>query len=65
MSRLVTYLAEIINDRLGVYTSLPTRTRRQAVRLPDLLAQRHREISHRQRTTLGDYASRLDAGGSR
>lgn len=49
VSRLVHYhLAEVIDDRLGVYTSLPPLSRRQAARLPDHLAQRHREIADRQ-----------------
>jgi hypothetical protein len=46
LTRLVDFhLAEIIDNRLGVYTSLPPLTRRQAARLPDHLAQRHRDDS--------------------
>ena len=46
LTRLVDFhLAEIIDDRLGVYTSLPPLTRRQAAGLPDHLAQRHRELA--------------------
>jgi hypothetical protein len=48
LARLVDFqLAEIIDDRLDVYTSLPPLTRRQAARLPDHLAQRHWELAGR------------------
>jgi len=59
LARLVDFhLAEIIDDRLGVYTSLPPLTRRQTDRLPDHLAQRHRAlaIQHHDRSP---YAARL------
>lgn len=50
LTRLVDFhLAEIADDRLGVYTKLPPLTRRQATRLPDHLAQRHRDLSTRHR----------------
>jgi len=40
-------LAEDIDDRLGVYTSLPPLNRRQATRLPDHLAARHQLMARR------------------
>ena len=44
LTRLVDFhLAEIIDGRLGVQTMLPPLTRRQAARLPEHLAARHRE----------------------
>lgn len=47
LSRLTAFhLAEIIEDRFGVYTSLPPLTRRQAARLPGHLAVQHRSILH-------------------
>jgi hypothetical protein len=43
--RIVDYhLAEVVDGRLGVYTSLPPLSRRQAARLPDHLAARHGSI---------------------
>lgn len=61
LARLVDFhLAEIIDDRLGVYTSLPPLTRRQAARLPDHLAQRHRDLATRHHGT-SPYVARLDA----
>jgi len=48
LTRLVDFhLAEIIDNRLGVYTRLPPLTRRQVARLPDHLAQRHWELAGR------------------
>ncbi len=45
LSRLTAFhLAEIIDDRFGVYTSLPPLTRRQAARLPEHLAVEHRSM---------------------
>ena len=50
LTRLVDHhLAEIIDDRLGVYTSLPPLTRRQAARLPDHLVGRHLELATQHR----------------
>ena len=61
LARLVDFhLAEIVDDRLGVYTSLPPLTRRQAVRLPDHLAQRHRDLTTRHHN-ISPYAARLSA----
>lgn len=46
--RIVDYhLAEVVDERLGVYTSLPPLTRRQAARLPDHLEARHQSMAHR------------------
>jgi hypothetical protein len=46
LARLVDFhLAEIVDDRLGVSTSLRPLTRRQAARLPDHLARRHRDLT--------------------
>jgi hypothetical protein len=43
--RIVDYhLAEVVDGRLAVYTSLPPLTRRQAARLPAHLAARHQLI---------------------
>ena len=65
LARLVDFhLAEIIDDRLGVYTSLPPLTRRQTARLPDHLAQRHRALAIR-RHDRSPYAALLDAEVSR
>jgi hypothetical protein len=48
LTRLVDFhLAEIIDDRLGVYTTMPPLTRRQAARLPHHLAERHYLTTHR------------------
>jgi hypothetical protein len=48
LARLVDFhLAEIADDRLGVYTSLPPLTRRQAARLPDHLGRRHGDLTTR------------------
>ena len=65
LARLVDFhLSEIIDDRLGVYTSLPPLTRRQTARLPDHLAQRHRPLATR-RHDRSPYAARLSAEVSR
>jgi hypothetical protein len=65
LARLVDFhLAEIIDDRLGVYTSLPPLTRRQTDRLPDHLAERHRALAIR-RHDRSPYAARLSAEVSR
>jgi len=46
LARLVDFhLAEIADNRLGVHTSLPPLTRRQAARLPDHLARRHADLT--------------------
>jgi hypothetical protein len=65
LARLVDFhLAEIIDDRLGVYTSLPPLTRRQTARLPDHLAQRHRALAIR-RHERSPYAALLSVEASR
>jgi hypothetical protein len=61
LARLVDFhLAEINDDRLGVYTSLPRLTRRQTDRLPDHLAQRHQAVVI-QHHGHSPYAARLGA----
>jgi len=65
LTRLVDFhLAEIIDNRLGVYTSLPPLTHRQTTRLPDHLAQRHRALAIR-RHDRSPYAILLDTEVSR
>ena len=65
LARLVDFhLAEIIDDRLGVYTRLPPLTRRQTARLPDHLAERHRALVIR-RHDRSPYAALLSAEVSR
>ena len=65
LARLVDFhLAEIIDDRLGVYTSLPPLTRRQSARLPDHLAHRHRDLAVR-RHDRSPYAARLSVEADR
>jgi hypothetical protein len=48
LNRIIDFhLAEITDEHLGVYTSLPPLTRRQAARLPDHLAARHQATAGR------------------